>query len=59
MCPAEAAADKSFFQLLAISVGKIHRIRGEEAAEFPARQAEAEISAALRRSITMDNRWST
>lgn len=37
------AADKFFFQPLAIAPARIHRIRGEEMPEFAARQAEAEI----------------
>lgn len=38
-----AAADKFFFQPLAIAAGRIHRIRGEESPEVAAREAEAEI----------------
>ena len=38
-----AAADKRFFQPLAIAPARIHRIRGEESPEFAAQQAEAEL----------------
>lgn len=38
-----AATDKFFFQPLGIAEDKIHRIRGEEAPEFAAQEAEAEI----------------
>lgn len=38
-----AAADKFFFQPLGIAPERIHRIRGEEAPEFAAQQAEAEL----------------
>lgn len=37
------AAEKGFFQPLAIPTERIHRIRGEETPEFAAQQAEAEI----------------
>lgn len=38
-----AAADKFFFQPLAITADKIHRIRGEGTPEDAAREAEAEV----------------